>query len=89
MAVTRLKRKSRRNKNVAKEKIAVISRLNAKPVIKSIDIASIKEEFKKNISKFEESHKKETKQKAENVGKAVTKTIAKPKKIKIKSPPKS
>lgn len=46
MAVTRLKRKGRRNKVVAKQKVADIQRLNSKPVIKTVDVEAIKEGFK-------------------------------------------
>ena len=45
MAVTRLKRKGRRNKVVAKAKVKRILRLNASPVIKKVDVEKIKEEF--------------------------------------------
>ena len=50
MAVTRLKRKGRRNKVVAKKKLADVQRLSITPVIKNVDIEAIKEEFKKNAS---------------------------------------
>lgn len=46
MAVTRLKRKGRRNKVVAKTKVATIQRLSATPVIKQVDVEQMKEEFK-------------------------------------------
>lgn len=52
MASTRLQRKERKNRVVAKKKVEAIKRLNKKPVIKNIDIDQIKEEFKSgNISK--------------------------------------
>lgn len=47
MAVTRLKRKGRRNKVVAKGKLADIKILSKQPVIKKVDVEAIKEEFKK------------------------------------------
>lgn len=47
MAVTRLKRKAKRNKVKAKVRQESIQRLNSKPVIKSVDVEQIKEEFKK------------------------------------------
>lgn len=52
MASTRLQRKERKNRLVAKKKTQAIQRLNAKPVIKNIDIDKIKEEFEKgNINR--------------------------------------
>jgi len=51
MAVTRLKRKGRRNKVVAKGKVSAIQRLSSSPVIRNVDVEAIKEEFKKNASK--------------------------------------
>lgn len=52
MASTRLQRKERKNRVVAKKKVDAIQRLNKKPVIKNIDVDKIKEEFKKgNINK--------------------------------------
>lgn len=45
MAVTRLERKGRKNKNVAKGRVATMKRLNAKPSIKNVDIEAIKKEF--------------------------------------------
>ena len=59
MAVTRLKRKGRRNKVVAKGKVARIQRLTAQPVIKNVDVEAIKEEFAKNASKGKKAEKKE------------------------------
>ena len=46
MAVTRLKRKAKRNKVKAKVRQATIQRLNSKPVIQGVDVEKIKEEFK-------------------------------------------
>ena len=45
MAVTRLERKGRKNKNVAKKRVATIQRLSFVPVIKNVDIDAIKKEF--------------------------------------------
>jgi hypothetical protein len=45
MAVTRLERKGKRNKAIAKNKIAHVKHLNWKPVIKQVDIEAIKAEF--------------------------------------------
>ena len=46
MAVTRLERKGRKNKSVAKRKTANIKRLSAAPVIKKVDVNQIKAEFR-------------------------------------------
>ena len=51
MAVTRLKRKGKRNKIRSKVRQVDIQRLNAKPIIKSVDIEKIKEEFAENLKK--------------------------------------
>lgn len=51
MAVTRLKRKAKRNKSKAAARQAKIKRLNTKPVIESVDVEAIKEEFAKKGSK--------------------------------------
>ena len=55
MAITRLKRKDRKNKSRATNKIRKIQFLNSKPVIKQVDIEKIKNEFaqkgKKALSK--------------------------------------
>ncbi len=45
MAVTRLKRKAKRNKTRAAVRQANMKNLNAKPVIKSVDVEAIKAEF--------------------------------------------
>ena len=45
MAVTRLERKGRKNKNVAKNRVATIQRLSFVPVIKIVDVDAIKKEF--------------------------------------------
>lgn len=66
MAVTRLKRKGKRNKAVAKKKNAAIKLLNDTPVIKKVDVEKIKEEFK-DLLKDEKPAKKKAapKKKAE------------------------
>ncbi len=51
MAVTRLKRKELRNKLVAKRRLNKIQQLNAKPVIKEVDVEAIKKEFAANKGK--------------------------------------
>jgi len=48
MAVTRLERKGRKNKAVAKKKNARIKQLSDSPVIKKVDVEAIKAEFKAN-----------------------------------------
>jgi len=47
MAVTRLKRKDRRNKAVANNKTAAIKHLKQRPEIKLVDIEAIKASFAK------------------------------------------
>ncbi len=51
MAVTRLKRKDRRNFAKANARIATIKRLTQTPVIKNIDIEEIKKSFENKESK--------------------------------------
>lgn len=46
MAVTRLKRKNRKDKTKATQRRQTLKRQNFKPVIKGVDIEKIKEEFK-------------------------------------------
>lgn len=46
MAVTRLKRKNRKDKSVASKRRTNLKNQNFKPVIKGVDIEKIKEEFK-------------------------------------------
>ena len=45
MAVTRLKRKGRRNKLKSSQRISSIKLLTARPVIKNVDIEALKQEF--------------------------------------------
>jgi hypothetical protein len=47
MAVTRLKRKDRRNKAVANNKVEAIKILKQRPIIKLVDIEAIKASFAK------------------------------------------
>ena len=46
MAVTRLKRKNRKDKTKATQRRQTLKQQNFKPVIKGVDIEKIKEEFK-------------------------------------------
>ena len=87
MAVTRLERKGRKNKNVAKKRVATIQRLSFVPVIKNVDINAIKKEFdakKPNsvpeVDKVEKkiSVKAEKVVKAKKIGKAKTSKAKKP-----------
>ncbi|SEJ57467.1 hypothetical protein SAMN05192553_105176 [Cyclobacterium xiamenense] len=45
MAVTTLKRKLRRKRQAQNARVLKIKQLNAKPVIKNVDVAAIKKEF--------------------------------------------
>lgn len=66
MAVTRLKRKAKRNKNRASARVAKIKRLNKKPVIEQVDVEAIKEEFAKKAAKSSpKATKKEEKEEKE------------------------
>ena len=49
MAVTRLKRKDRRNKAVANNKVAAIKILKRKPIIKLVDVEEIKASILKDV----------------------------------------
>lgn len=51
MAVTRLKRKNRKDKSTAAVRRQTLKIQNAKPVIKNVDIEKIKEEFKAKAKK--------------------------------------
>jgi hypothetical protein len=70
MAVTRLERKGRKNKNVAKNRVATIQRLSFVPVIKNVDVDAIKKEF--DAKKAEPAVKVEKAVKAEKVEKTVS-----------------
>ncbi|MEM6814404.1 MAG: hypothetical protein AAF600_08425 [Bacteroidota bacterium] len=73
MAVTRLERKGRKNKNVAKNRVATIKRLNRVPSIKNVDIEEIKNEFasknQKSAPKKEETEKPKANTLAETLAK--------------------
>ena len=62
MAVTRLKRKAKRNKSRAAARQAKIKRLNIKPVIESVDVEAIKEEFAKDSKGSAKASKKSAKE---------------------------
>jgi len=47
MGVTRLKRKDRKNKSRAKNRLEVIKQLLTKPVVKNVDVEAIKASFGK------------------------------------------
>lgn len=59
MAVTRLKRKEKRNKIVAKAKVSRIKQLTAMPVIKNVDIEELKSRFSSEKPKTAKSSKKQ------------------------------
>ena len=90
MAVTRLERKARKNKNVAKKRVATIQRLSFVPVIKNVDIDAIKNEFNakklKSAAKVDKVEKKVS-VKAEKVL-LKAKKIVKTKTSKAKNPTK-
>lgn len=46
MAVTRLKRKNRKDKSKSKIRKQSLKNQNFKPVLKSVDVEKVKEEFK-------------------------------------------
>jgi hypothetical protein len=48
MGVTELKRKSRRNKSIAKNRVARIKNLLRHPEIRNVDVEAIKAEFEAN-----------------------------------------
>ncbi|MEM8939499.1 MAG: hypothetical protein AAGC64_09165 [Bacteroidota bacterium] len=73
MAVTRLERKGRKNKNVAKNRVATMKRLNSVPSIKNVDIEEIKKEF---ANKMQNSVTKEEEKKIENSKDEITATTA-------------
>jgi len=51
MAVTRFKRKARKDKSLASVRRQTLKNQNFQPVAKSVDIEKIKEEFKAKASK--------------------------------------
>ena len=58
MAVTRLERKGRKNKNVAKKRVAAIKRLNTVPTVKNVDLETVKKEFAEQSKNKTKSEKK-------------------------------
>tara|TARA_A100001015_G_scaffold5528_1_gene6960 strand:- start:1558 stop:1776 length:219 start_codon:yes stop_codon:yes gene_type:complete len=70
MAVTRLERKGRKNKNVAKKRVASIQRLSFVPVIKNVDVDDIKKEFDAKKLKPEVKAKKIIKEKVSKAKKS-------------------
>lgn len=79
MAVTRLERKGRKNKNVAKNRVATIQRLSFVPVIKNVDVDAIKKEF--------DAKKAEPAAKAKKVEKTVA--VKAEKNVKVEKPAKA
>ncbi len=77
MATTRLERKGRKNKNVAKNRVAAIKRLNAVPAVRNIDIDAIKEVFAKQFKEKTTAKKKsnDAKTKVEKASKVETKKV--------------
>ena len=73
MGVTSLKRKARRNRVVAKQRLQGIKLVTVKPVIRKVDIEDVKEEFKNSEKKA--PAKKEEKPVA--VEEVKTETVAK------------
>jgi hypothetical protein len=55
MAVTRLKRKGKRNKAVAKARVQRIKQLTAKPPVKNVDAEALKAAFTKKTTKKAEA----------------------------------
>ena len=75
MAVTRLKRKDRRNKAVAKNKLAKIQHLNSKPVIKNVDVEEIASGFGTTDKKEKPAAKKAEPVKEEKVVEEVQEAV--------------
>lgn len=75
MAITRLKRKGRKNKQKAAIRRSTIKQLTSKPVIKNVDVEEIKVSF--SATAKEKSPKKEVKAKKEETPKAETTTEGK------------
>lgn len=65
MAVTRLERKGRKNKAVAKKRVNTMKQLNSLPSIKNIDIEAIKAEFAKKKEKPVKKEKPKAERKVE------------------------
>ncbi len=60
MAVTRLKRKAKRNKQTASIRRATIKQLTAKPVLRNVDVEEIKAGFAAASKKAVKAKKEET-----------------------------
>ena len=87
MAVTRLERKGRKNKNVAKNRVATIQRLSFVPVIKNVDVDAIKKEFEAKKAKPAVKAEKKEAVKAEKVEKTVA--VKAEKSVKAEKPAKA
>lgn len=74
MAITRLKRKGRKNKLTSKRRIQKLALEGSQPVIKNVDVEAIKAEFKAATAKPAKAEKKEA---APAKAKAVKKAPAK------------
>lgn len=74
MAVTRLKRKARRNKLTAKKRLQKMSIEGVKPVIKNVDVDELKKQFKEAPAPTKEKKAVKEEKKAE----AVVETTEKP-----------
>jgi hypothetical protein len=90
MAGTSLKRKARRNRVVAKQRVTSIQKLQQQPVIKNVDVEAIKADFakadkKKPAAKKEDTAKAEKKEEAPKAKKAAPKKAAAPKKEEAKT----
>ncbi len=81
MAVTRLERKARKNKNVAKKRVATIQRLSFVPVIRNVDIDAIKNEF--NAKKLKSAAKVDNEEKKVSV--KAEKVSVKAEKVSVKA----
>ncbi len=55
MAVTRLNRKAKRNKQVVAVRKATLKHLTSTPVLKNVNVAKIREEFRAKTAKKEEA----------------------------------
>lgn len=60
MAITRLKRKGRRNKSNSAKRTNAIKLLTSAPVIKNVDVEALKEGFDNSGSKKATAKKEET-----------------------------
>ena len=70
MAITRLERKGRKNKSVAKSRVDTIKRLSTIPATNNVDVEAIKAEFAEKLKGGEKKAtkaKKTTKKKEEPV----------------------